>query len=91
MAGIIRVLVGLVTLMFSLWLFAIVGPALLEPLVSIVGAQAVVATGPMAGDLNTIQQVTLRDAPLLLAVGFIVLSIVYAVFRELFTTPGRRV
>lgn len=89
--GIIRVLVLLVAVGFVLWLFAIVGPATIEPLHDYAANDSAINNSTeRSTNVDRYQSMTLEYAPLLLLVGITAMVIIYAVFRERFTGPRRR-
>lgn len=87
--GLLRVAVMLVGVLFTLWVFSIFAPAIIEPLNDQAHEHDAVADEGYSDDVDTIEEVVLKDAPTLLGGGFVVLVIIYAVWRERFDRRRR--
>lgn len=88
--GIIRVGVLLIFVLALLWIFAIVAPATLEPIYDVASSNEDVQDQGYGGTVDTTLAVALQHAPTLFGVGFILLVIAYAAFRERYTGVRRR-
>ena len=87
--GIIRVLLGFLGAMFALWILTIVVGAVLEPLYVLAAEDAAVESQGFGDAIEYAWIVMANWAPLLFGVGMIVLTILYAVFRERFAGQRR--
>lgn len=88
-ADLIVVVVWIVVMVFLGYLYAIVGPGAIEPLHDYAVNNSAVQNQSLGGTVSNYQSVTLRYAPALLVVGSVALLLVYAVFRERYSGPGR--
>lgn len=88
--GLIHVGLLVVTVLVALWVYAVIGPAILEPIHDIASSNEAVQEEGHQGRLDTILAVTLNHAPKLLGVGIILLAIIFAAFRERFVGRTRR-
>lgn len=88
--GIIRVGLWLLLMLVFLWIFAIVGPAVLEPMYDFASSNGAVDSQGYGGTVDTTLTVALQHAPTLLGIGVILLVIAYAAFRERFSARRRR-
>ena len=86
--GLISVVLWLIVIMFSLWLFMLLVGRMLEPIRSFVINAEVMQDSGHLGALENFWAILTMWAPMLLGVGAFMLSIIYAVFREQFR--GRR-
>lgn len=87
LGNLIRVGAAFLFMLFLLWLFAMVGPAVIEPLHDFAVEQD--STDEYDDTLDRYQAVTLEYAPAIMLVGAFVIVFVYAVFRERFSGPAR--
>jgi hypothetical protein len=88
--GLIRVFGTLLVVMFTIGIYFMVAPSVIDPLSEQARGFDSVQDQGYADDVNRTQTQTLQQGPTLLIAGMFVLVVVYAVFRERFVGGGRR-
>lgn len=87
--GLIRVIIWFLTVLFSLWIFSLLLGRVLEPIRKIALSFDAVSSMGYDSGVNLLWPIVSKWAPLLLAVGAILLIIIYAVFQEQFRGARR--
>lgn len=85
----LRVGLGVLGILFTLWLFSIIAPAIMEPMHAQADDTEAVHEQGYSDDIDNILELVVKDAPTMLAGGFIVLLIVFSVWRERFDSRRR--
>lgn len=88
-AELIIVIVWIVVMVFALYVFAIAGPSAIEPLHDFAQDNDAVEAANHSETVSDYQSTSLWYGPALLAVGSLLLLLVYVVFRERFSGPRR--
>lgn len=86
----IGVMIFLVGMVVALWIFAIVAPPIIEALVDMSTDVDAVDEQGYSSNVDRYQHVVLQQSPTILGGGFVVLVILFAVFRERFLGAGGR-
>ncbi|QSG02526.1 hypothetical protein [Natranaeroarchaeum sulfidigenes] len=89
-ADLIGVMIFFVTVLVALWIFTIVAPPIIDALVDMSTDIDAVEEQGYSGTVDRYHTVVLQQAPTILGGGFIVLIILFAVFRERFLGAGGR-
>ena len=87
--GLIWVIIWLITILFSLWIFTLIAGSVLEPMRDLVLSFDSTQDSGYASAINLFWPILVKWAPLLLGVGAILLTILYAAWRERFTSRRR--
>lgn len=87
--GLLRVGMAVLGVMLTLWIYSIFAPAIMEPMHAQADDTDAVHEEGYGDDIDSILELVVKDAPTMLAGGFIVLLIAYSVWRERFETRRR--